>query len=85
MLCRYRNCRVGRLTSTRQLSGNPTLRQPNRIRTIHGFLAIEQNTLSLEQATAVLNGKHVLAPPKDIAEGKSAYEIYVRLGWTPTL
>ena len=48
-------------------------------RTIHGSLAIEQNTLSLEQVTAVLNGKHVLAPPKDIAEVKNAYEIYERL------
>ena len=49
------------------------------IRTIHGSLAIEQNTLSLEQVTAVLNGKQVLAPPKDIAEVKNAYEIYERL------
>ena len=70
---------VGRLTSMNQLSSNPTLRRSNRIRTIHGSLAIEQNTLSLEQVTAVLNGKHVLAPPKDIAEVKNAYEIYERL------
>ena len=70
---------VGRLTSTNQLSANPTLRRTNRIRTIHGSLAIEQNTLTLEQVTAVLNGKQVLAPPKDIAEVKNAYEIYEQL------
>ena len=70
---------VGRLTSINQLSSNPTLRRTNRIRTIHGSLAIEQNTLTLEQVTAVLNGKTVLAPPKDIAEVKNAYEIYERL------
>ena len=70
---------VGRLTSTNQLLVNPTLRRTNRIRTIHGSLAIEQNTLTLEQVTAVLNGKQVLAPPKDIAEVKNAYEIYERL------
>ena len=70
---------VGRLTSTNQLSANPTLRRTNRIRTIHGSLAIEQNTLTLEQVTAVLNGKQVLAPPKDIAEVKNAYEIYERV------
>ncbi len=70
---------VGRLTASPLLSTNPTLRRANRIRTIHGSLAIEQNTLSLEQVTAVLNGKHVLAPPKDIAEVKNAYEIYERL------
>ncbi len=70
---------VGKLNVTDMLSSNPTLRRSNRIRTIHGSLAIEQNTLSLEQVTAVLNGKHVLAPPKDIAEVKNAYEIYERL------
>lgn len=70
---------LGKLNVTDALSSNPTLRRSNRIRTIHGSLAIEQNTLSLEQVTAVLNGKYVLAPPKDIAEVKNAYEIYERL------
>ena len=70
---------LGKLNVSNALSSNPTLRRSNRIRTIHGSLAIEQNTLSLEQVTAVLNGKHVLAPPKDIAEVKNAYEIYERL------
>lgn len=70
---------IGRLTSSQHLSVSPTLRRANRIRTIHGSLAIEQNTLTLEQVTAVLNGKQVLAPPKDIAEVKNAYEIYERL------
>lgn len=67
---------MGRLSVTSGLSANPTLRRENRIRTIHGSLAIEQNTLTLEQVTAVLNGKTVIAPPKDIAEAKNAYEIY---------
>ena len=67
---------IGRLHAAHLLSTNPTLRRANRIRTIHGSLAIEQNTLSLEQVTAVLNGKQVLASPKDIAEVKNAYEIY---------
>lgn len=70
---------IGRITSTNQLSSNPTLCRANRIKTIHGSLAIEQNTLSIEQVTAVINGKQVLAPPKDIAEVKNAYEIYERL------
>lgn len=67
---------IGRLNAAHLLSTNPTLRRANRIRTIHGSLAIEQNTLSLEQVTAVLNGKQVLASPKDIVEVKNAYEIY---------
>lgn len=67
---------VGQVNATQGLSTNPTLRCSNRIRTIYSSLAIEQNTLSLEQVTAVLNGKRIIAPPKDIAEVKNAYEIY---------
>ncbi len=67
---------VGQVNATQGLSTNPTLRRSNRIRTIYSSLAIEQNTLSLEQVTAVLNGKRIIAPPKDIAEVKNAYEIY---------
>lgn len=67
---------VGKISSAVQLSASPTLRRSNRIRTIHGSLAIEQNTLSIEQVTAVLNGKRIIAPPKDIAEVRNAYEIY---------
>ena len=70
---------MGRLSVTSGLPTSPTLRRENRIRTIHGSLAIEQNTLTLAQVTAVLNGKTVLAPPKDIAEVKNAYEIYEHL------
>ena len=43
---------TGRLSAHDHLSSNPNLRRTNRIRTIHGSLAIEQNTLSLEQVTA---------------------------------
>ena len=67
---------VGHVNASLGLSTNPTLRRTNRIRTIYSSLAIEQNTLSLEQVTAVLSGKRVIAPPKDIAEVKNAYEIY---------
>ena len=67
---------VGQVSATSGLTTNPTLRRTNRIRTIYSSLAIEQNTLSLDQVTAVLEGKRVLAPPKDIAEVKNAYEIY---------
>ena len=67
---------VGQVNAVAGLTTNPMLRRTNRIRTIYSSLAIEQNTLSLEQVTAVLNGKRVIAPPKDIAEVKNAYEIY---------
>lgn len=67
---------VGRVSVKNQVSANPTLRRTNRIRTIYSSLAIEQNTLDIEQVTAVLSGKYIIAPPKDIAEVKNAYEIY---------
>lgn len=67
---------VGRVSVTDKISMNPTLRRTNRIQTIYSSLAIEQNTLDIEQVTAVLSGKLVIAPPKDIAEVQNAYEIY---------
>lgn len=67
---------VGRVSVTDKISMNPTLRRTNRIQTIYSSLAIEQNTLDIEQVTDVLSGKRVIAPPKDIAEVKNAYEIY---------
>jgi len=57
----------------------PQLRRSNRIRTIHASLAIENNTLSVEQITAVVNGKRVLGKPGEIAEVRNAYSIYEQL------
>lgn len=67
---------VGRASVSSKISTNPTLRRTNRIRTIYSSLAIEQNTLDIEQVTAILSGKRIIAPPKDIAEVQNAYEIY---------
>lgn len=70
---------TGQLSTQSKLNSSPQLRRTNRIRTIYSSLAIEQNTLTLDQVTAVISGKRVLAPPKDIAEVQNAYEIYDRL------
>ena len=67
---------VGMISIGNQISANPTLRRTNRIRTIYSSLAIEQNTLDIDQVTAVLSGKRIIAPPKDIAEVQNAYDIY---------
>ena len=62
----------------------PQLRRGNRIKTIQASLAIEQNTLTLEQVTAVLDGKVVLGPPKDVQEVKNAFVAYDAMpGWQP--
>ena len=70
---------VGQITAYTNLSTNPILRRENRIKTIHSSLAIEQNTLTLEQVTDVIDGKRVLAPPSEIREVKNAYEAYEEL------
>ena len=70
---------VGSMSTLTEAARSPQLRRSNRIKTIYSSLAIEQNTLSLEQVTAVVSGKRVLAPPKDIAEVQNAFEIYDRL------
>lgn len=59
---------IGRLTVLEEIHDSLKLRKANRIRTIQGSLAIEGNTLSTEQITAILNGKVVIAPPKEVQE-----------------
>ncbi|MCI9321197.1 Fic family protein [bacterium 0.1xD8-71] len=70
---------VGTITTYDAMRPNPILRRENRIKTIHSSLAIEQNTLTLEQVTSVINGKRILGPPQDIREVKNAYEAYERV------
>ena len=62
----------------------PELRRGNRIRTLQASLAIEQNTLSVEQVTAVLDGKSVLGSPQEILEVRNANLAYEAIGrWEP--
>src|SRR5471032_2284497 len=58
---------------------SPLLRKENRIRTIQASLAIEHNSLSAEQVTAIMDGKRVLAPAKDIQEVRNAILAYEQL------
>lgn len=68
--------KVGRVETYKQLSRSPQLCKENRIKTIHSSLAIENNTLSIEQVTAVIEGKRVIAPPKDLLEVQNAIKVY---------
>lgn len=67
---------VGLITILQKGTISPRLRRENRIRTIHSSLAIEHNSLSLEQVTAILNGRRVLGNPNEIKEILNAYEAY---------
>lgn len=63
------------------LSRNPRLRKENRIKSIYSSLSIEQNSLTEDQVTAVINGKRVLAPQKDIIEVQNACKAYDEISW----
>ena len=52
------------------------LRKQNKIKTLYGTLSIEGNTLSIEQITAIIEGKKILGPKKDILEVKNAITVY---------
>lgn len=58
---------------------SPQLRRENRIRTIQASLAIEHNSLSTSQVTAIMDGKQVLGPAKDIQAVRNAILAYEQL------
>lgn len=75
---------IGRLSVLEEASKIIRLRRTNRIRTIQGSLAIEGNTLSFEQITAILEGKRIIAPPREIQEVRNAVKVYDQLDkWQP--
>jgi len=76
---------LGRLEALGVTGKVPVLRRENRIRSIHSSLAIENNTLTLEQVTAVIAGKRVLGPPREVQEVKNAFAAYDAMeSWSPS-
>ncbi len=71
--------KMGEVNGSMLVKQAPELRKKNRIRTIHASLAIEGNTLSIEQVTAIIENKRVLGPVKDIKEVNNAIEVYNRM------
>lgn len=69
---------LGHWSATGKLA-SPQLRKENRIRTIQASLAIEHNSLSIEQVTAIMDGKHVFGPSRDIQEVRNAISTYEML------
>lgn len=67
---------LGILAGSKLYSQPIKLRKNNQIKTIHSSLAIEGNSLSVEQITDIINGKRVLAPEKDILEVNNAIKLY---------
>ena len=67
---------VGAITIKSEANPSLQLRRENQIRSIHSSLVIENNSLSLEQVTDIINGKRVLGAPNEIREVKNAYVAY---------
>ena len=67
---------IGRISVLQENYAAPHLRRRNRIRTIHSSLAIEHNSLTMDQVTAIIDGKRVLGNPNEIREVRNAYEAY---------
>lgn len=63
---------VGRFYAQEELR----LHRINRIKTIQGSLAIEGNTLTIDQITAILDGKPVIAPINEVQEIRNAIKAY---------
>ena len=72
--------KTGRISNYKSFESKPHLRRNNRIRSIHSSLAIEANSLSLDEVKGVIAGKTVLGPQKEIQEVKNAYQAYDQIG-----
>ena len=74
---------LGRLSLIAEMQ-DLRLRRINRIRTLRGSLAIEGNTLSEEQISTILDGKPVIAPPREVQEVRNAIKAYDQYPhWNP--
>ncbi len=72
--------KLGKLSNINELEKLPRLRKVSRVKSIHSSLAIENNTLSYEQVSDIINGKRVLGPQEDIIAVKNAFSAYKELG-----
>jgi len=70
---------VTRLEFGTAFKGNIKLHRENRVRTIYSSLAIEGNSLTLGEVTAVIAGKVVVGKQTDVKEVKNAYEAYDKI------
>jgi Fic family protein len=76
---------LGRWSARQDALPSPRLRRENRIHTIQASLAIEQNSLSIEQVTALFDGQRVIGPARDIQEVRNAITAYDALPrWDPS-
>ena len=71
--------KIGEINAAYLFKPPTELRKKNRIKTIQSSLEIEGNSLSLDQVTAIIDNKRIIAPEKDIVEVKNAIKAYENL------
>lgn len=67
---------LGRYRGVHAPVPNPRLRKNNTARTIQGSVAIEGNSLALQQVTALLDNKRVIGRQSEILEVQNAIALY---------
>jgi Fic family protein len=67
---------LGYLNSINELEKFPRLRRVSRLKSVQSSLAIENNTLSLEEISDVIDGRKVLGKQEDIQAAKNAFAAY---------
>lgn len=72
--------KIGKISERTNLVSKPHLRKNNKIKSIHSSLAIEANSLSLDEVRDVINGRTVMGKQKEIQEVKNAYAAYEEIG-----
>jgi len=76
---------LGRYEGMHHPAAAPQLRRSQRVKTIQASLQIEGNTLTEEQVTAILEGKRVIGPARDVLEVQNAITAYDALPkWQPS-
>lgn len=71
--------KIGEINASFLTKQSPELRKQNRIKTIQASLAVEGNTLTIDQVTAIIENKRVIGPAKDIHEVTNAISLYNQL------
>ena len=71
--------KIGKLDNYKDLNKMPVLRRNNRIKSIHSSLAIEANSLSINQVKDIIDGKVVIGPKNEIQEVQNAYDAYLKM------
>ena len=70
---------VTRLEFGTEFKRDIKLHRENRLRSIHSSLAIEGNSLTFDEVSAVIDGKAVAGKQTEIKEVKNAYEAYDKI------